>query len=86
MWAYDPDADVSDLKLIAFDYIREGFEQTLFRNIISAEVQISLQVVSLRKKKFGKILEIDILLLLMLSRKHLSMILWLPILLILVVP
>lgn len=36
MWAYDPDADVSDLKLIAFDYIREGFEQTLFRNIISA--------------------------------------------------
>lgn len=36
MWAYDPDADVSDLKLIAFDYIREGFEQTLFRNIITA--------------------------------------------------
>lgn len=30
MWDYDPDADVSDLKLIAFDYIREGFEQTLF--------------------------------------------------------
>nr|DAU09112.1 MAG TPA: chromosome partitioning protein [Caudoviricetes sp.] len=36
MWDYDPDADVSDLKLIAFDYIREGFEQTLFRNIIQA--------------------------------------------------
>lgn len=36
MWAYDPDADVADLKLIAFDYIREGFEQTLFRNIITA--------------------------------------------------
>ena len=36
MWAYDPDADVSDLKLIAFDYIRSGFEQTLFRNIITA--------------------------------------------------
>jgi hypothetical protein len=36
MWAYDPDADVSDLKLIAFDYIRASFEQTLFRNIISA--------------------------------------------------
>lgn len=35
MWAYDPEADVSDLKLIAFDYIRENFEQTLFRNIIS---------------------------------------------------
>lgn len=35
MWDYDPDADVSDLKLIAFDYIREGFEQTLFRNIIN---------------------------------------------------
>lgn len=36
MWAYDPDADVSDLKMIAFDYIRDGFEQTLFRNIITA--------------------------------------------------
>ncbi len=36
MWAYDPDADVSDLKLIAFDYIRANFEQTLFRNIITA--------------------------------------------------
>lgn len=36
MWAYDPDADVADLKLIAFDYIRANFEQTLFRNIISA--------------------------------------------------
>jgi hypothetical protein len=35
MWAYDPDADVSDLKLIAFDYIRAGFDQTLFRNIIN---------------------------------------------------
>ena len=35
MWPYDPDADVSDLKLIAFDYIRANFEQTLFRNIIS---------------------------------------------------
>lgn len=35
MWAYDPAADVSDLKLIAFDYIREGFEQVLFRNIIT---------------------------------------------------
>ncbi len=36
MWAYDPEADVSDLKLIAFDYIRANFEQNLFRNIISA--------------------------------------------------
>ena len=36
MWAYDPDADVADLKLIAFDYIRASFEQTLFRNIITA--------------------------------------------------
>lgn len=36
MWAYDPDADVADLKLIAFDYIRANFEQTLFRNIITA--------------------------------------------------
>lgn len=36
MWAYDPDADVADLKLIAFDYIRASFDQTLFRNIITA--------------------------------------------------
>ena len=36
MWGYDPEADVADLKLIAFDYIRANFEQTLFRNIISA--------------------------------------------------
>lgn len=36
MWAYDPDADVADLKLIAFDYIRASFEQALFRNIITA--------------------------------------------------
>lgn len=36
MWAYDPEADVADLKLIAFDYIRAKFEQTLFRDIISA--------------------------------------------------
>lgn len=35
MWAYDPEADVADLKLIAFDYIRANFEQTLFRDIIS---------------------------------------------------
>lgn len=35
MWDYEPESDVSDLKLIAFDYIREGFEQTLFRNIIN---------------------------------------------------
>lgn len=35
MWDYDPAADVSDLKLIAFDYIRSSFEQTLFRNIIN---------------------------------------------------
>ena len=36
MWAYDPESDVADLKLIAFDYIRASFEQTLFRNIITA--------------------------------------------------
>ena len=35
MWAYDPESDVSDLKLIAFDYIRASFEQNLFRDIIS---------------------------------------------------
>ncbi len=35
MWAYDPEADVADLKLVAFDYIRANFEQTLFRDIIS---------------------------------------------------
>lgn len=36
MWDYDPEADVADLKLVAFDYIRANFEQTLFRDIISA--------------------------------------------------
>jgi hypothetical protein len=36
MWDYSPEEDVSDLKLIAFDYIRANFEQTLFRNIINA--------------------------------------------------
>lgn len=36
MWDYDTGADVSDLKLLAFDYIRANFEQTLFRDIISA--------------------------------------------------
>lgn len=35
MWDYDPEADVADLKLVAFDYIRANFEQTLFRDIIS---------------------------------------------------
>lgn len=35
MWDYDPEADVADLKLVAFDYIRANFEQALFRNIIS---------------------------------------------------
>ena len=36
MWDYDPESDVTDLKLIAFDYIRANFEQTLFRDIITA--------------------------------------------------
>jgi hypothetical protein len=36
MWDYSPEEDVSDLKLVAFDYIRANFEQTLFRNIINA--------------------------------------------------
>lgn len=36
MWAYDPESDVTDLKLIAFDYIRENFDQNRFRDIISA--------------------------------------------------
>lgn len=35
MRAYDTKADIVDLKLIAFDYIRANFEQTLFRDIIS---------------------------------------------------
>lgn len=35
IWPYEQ-SDVTDLKLIAFDYIREGFEQTLFRKIITA--------------------------------------------------
>lgn len=34
MWDYDIEQDVSDLKSIAFDYIRLGIEQTNFRDII----------------------------------------------------
>ena len=34
MWDYDIEADVSDLKAIAFDYIRLGLDQTDFRDII----------------------------------------------------
>lgn len=34
MWDYDLETDVSDLKSIAFDYIRLGMEQTDFRDII----------------------------------------------------
>ena len=36
MRTYDKETDVSDLKLIAFDYIRANFDQGLFREIISA--------------------------------------------------
>ena len=35
MWDMDPEVDTSDLKLIAFDYIRMGFDQTDFRDIIT---------------------------------------------------
>lgn len=35
MWDFDPEIDTNDLKLIAFDYIRSGFDQTDFRNIIT---------------------------------------------------
>lgn len=34
MWDYDPEEDTINLKLIAFDYIRAGFDQTDFRDII----------------------------------------------------
>ena len=34
MWGYDVEVDVSDLKSIAFDYIRLGLDQTDFRDII----------------------------------------------------
>lgn len=34
MWDYDLESDVSDLKAVAFDYIRLGMEQTAFRDII----------------------------------------------------
>lgn len=34
MWDYSPETDVNDLKVCAFDYIRLGFEQTDFRDII----------------------------------------------------
>lgn len=35
MWDFDPEIDTNDLKLIAFDYIRSGFDQTDFRDIIT---------------------------------------------------
>lgn len=34
MWDFDPEIDTEDLKLIAFDYIRYGFDQLAFRDII----------------------------------------------------
>ncbi len=34
MWGYDVEADTSDLKAIAFDYIRLGLDQQEFRDII----------------------------------------------------
>lgn len=34
MWDFDPEVDTNDLKIIAFDYIRAGFDQTKFRDII----------------------------------------------------
>lgn len=34
MWDFDPETDTNDLKMIAFDYIRCGFDQTDFRDII----------------------------------------------------
>lgn len=34
MWDYEPDIDVTDLKSCAFDYIRMGFHQDHFRDII----------------------------------------------------
>lgn len=36
MWDYDVESDVSDLKLIAFDYIRANFDQVKFRDIINS--------------------------------------------------
>ena len=36
MWDYDPEGDVSDLRMIAFDYIRAQFENNPFRSIITA--------------------------------------------------
>lgn len=35
MWDFDPEIDTNDLKMIAFDYIRYGFDQTDFRDIIT---------------------------------------------------
>lgn len=35
MWDFDPEIDTNDLKMIAFDYIRCGFDQTDFRDIIT---------------------------------------------------
>lgn len=39
MWGYDVDADVSDLKAVAFDYIRLGLDQQSFRDIIRKPTQ-----------------------------------------------
>ena len=41
MWDYHTKYDVSDLKLIAFDYIRLGLEQTAFRDIIRKPGKLS---------------------------------------------
>lgn len=35
MWDFNPEIDTVDLKMIAFDYIRCGFDQTDFRDIIT---------------------------------------------------
>ncbi|WP_049215296.1 hypothetical protein [Alloscardovia omnicolens] len=76
MWAYDPDADVSDLKLIAFDYIRSGFEQTLFRNIITAPTAKKSASSFLPNRKFGKHSEMNIFSLWSLCKKILLRISW----------
>lgn len=40
MWGYDAESDVSDLKDIAFDYIRLGLDQTDFRDIIRKPTKV----------------------------------------------
>lgn len=51
MWEYDVDSDLTDLKLISFDYIRAGIEQEPFRDIISVPNKKNTATSFFSKKK-----------------------------------